>query len=64
MRDLLGSACPLQGDAFFPGLANGIDCTRRSGEWCGITFRQDYQRVQSIIASLIADGRYPKELWA
>lgn len=34
------------------------------GEWCGITFREDEEHVQSIIGSMIAQGRYPRELWA
>ncbi len=35
-----------------------------AGEWCGLTFREDRERVASIIAGLVERGRYPKELWA
>jgi len=35
-----------------------------SGVWCGITFRQDQQRVRAVISSLVDRGRYPEELWA
>jgi NDP-sugar pyrophosphorylase family protein len=41
-----------------------VDVLPGSGEWCGITFRQDHQRVSSTISSLVAQGRYPQELWA
>lgn len=34
-----------------------------SDEWCGITFQQDFQRVQSTLSALVDQGRYPKELW-
>lgn len=34
------------------------------GEWSGLTFRRDHRRVESIVASLIERGRYPKALWA
>jgi hypothetical protein len=32
-------------------------------EWCGITFRDDEERVRSIVGSMIAQGRYPRALW-
>jgi NDP-sugar pyrophosphorylase family protein len=41
-----------------------VDVLPGSGEWCGITFSEDRQRVQSIIRSLIDKGRYPENLWA
>jgi len=34
------------------------------GEWCGMTFREDQERVGAVILSLIEEGHYPKELWA
>lgn len=34
-----------------------------SGDWCGITFRQDQERVRSVISTLVEQGRYPEELW-
>ncbi len=40
-----------------------VEVHRGSGPWCGITFRQDRERVASVIASLIARGEYPRELW-
>ncbi len=41
-----------------------VDVLPGSGEWCGVTFRQDEERVRSVISSLVDRGRYPKELWA
>jgi hypothetical protein len=41
-----------------------VDVLPGSGEWCGITFSEDRQRVQLIIRSLIDKGRYPENLWA
>jgi len=40
-----------------------IDVLPGSGEWCGLTFHQDHQRVKSTISSLVARGRYPEALW-
>ncbi len=34
-----------------------------SNRWCGMTFREDRQRVQQIIGELVTEGRYSKELW-
>ncbi len=41
-----------------------VQVLRGSGPWCGITFREDEQRTASVIASLVAQGEYPEELWA
>ena len=41
-----------------------VDVLPASGEWCGLTFRRDRQRVRSVIGALIAAGRYPQDLWA
>ncbi len=35
-----------------------------SGDWCGLTFRQDRRRVRFVLSSLVEEGRYPEELWA
>jgi hypothetical protein len=35
-----------------------------SGVWCGITFREDEERVREFIASRVEEGCYPEELWA
>jgi NDP-sugar pyrophosphorylase family protein len=34
-----------------------------AGEWCGLTFQEDRERASAIIARLVAEDRYPKELW-
>jgi UTP-glucose-1-phosphate uridylyltransferase len=34
-----------------------------AGEWCGLPFREDRERATTIIARLVAEGRYPEELW-
>ncbi len=41
-----------------------VEVLRGSGPWCGITFRQDQERAASVIASLVARGEYPRDLWA
>ncbi len=41
-----------------------VEVLAGSGEWCGITHRQDEGRARSVIASLVDRGRYPRELWA
>jgi len=41
-----------------------VEVLRRAGQWCGITFREDKQRVASIISTLVERGEYPRELWA
>jgi len=40
-----------------------VDVLRRAGQWCGITFPQDRDRVAGIIAAKIAAGEYPDRLW-
>jgi hypothetical protein len=40
-----------------------VEVLTGNGDWCGITFREDQDRVGSIISSLIEQGHYPKELW-
>ncbi len=40
-----------------------VEILPASGEWCGITFRQDQQRVRSVISSLVEKGCYPEKLW-
>jgi len=34
-----------------------------TGEWCGMTYLRDKQRVVETIARLIARGDYPRKLW-
>lgn len=41
-----------------------VEVLRGAGRWCGITFREDEERVAGIISTLIEQGRYPRELWA
>jgi len=41
-----------------------VEVLPAGGEWCGLTFRQDEQRVRSMIASLIQQGHYPSKLWS
>ena len=41
-----------------------VEVLRGSGEWCGITFRDDRERVAAILSTLTAQGRYPRGLWA
>lgn len=36
---------------------------RHDGEWCGITFPEDLQRVRDSIARRIAAAEYPTRLW-
>jgi NDP-sugar pyrophosphorylase family protein len=36
---------------------------RHDGQWCGITFVEDRQRVRDFIAELVARGEYPRRLW-
>lgn len=33
------------------------------GQWCGITFPEDEQRVAAVIAALVERGDYPRHLW-
>ncbi|MCP4547321.1 MAG: nucleotidyltransferase, partial [bacterium] len=40
-----------------------VEVLRQAGQWCGITFREDKQRVAAIFSTLVARGEYPKELW-
>lgn len=37
---------------------------RGGGGWCGITFRDDRERVASRLSEQIGRGVYPRELWA
>jgi len=36
---------------------------RHDGQWCGITFPADRQRVREFILSRVAAGEYPERLW-
>jgi hypothetical protein len=40
-----------------------VEVLAGGGEWCGITFSQDRDRVRSIISSLVVRGCYPGGLW-
>lgn len=46
------------GDSLFQ-----VEILAGSGDWCGMTFREDQERVAARISSLIEQGRYPEELW-
>lgn len=41
-----------------------VDVLPGGGDWCGLTFRGDRDRVRQRIAGWIAEGRYPRDLWA
>ncbi len=41
-----------------------VEILAGSGQWCGMTHRQDAQRARSVIASLVGRGCYSRELWA
>jgi hypothetical protein len=41
-----------------------VSVLRDSGQWCGLTFREDLSRVGTIISALIDQGHYPEELWS
>jgi hypothetical protein len=36
---------------------------RHDGQWCGITFADDRDRVRRFIADMVARGEYPPNLW-
>ncbi len=40
-----------------------VEVLSGSDRWCGITFREDEAKVRSIIAKLIDQELYPRELW-
>jgi dTDP-glucose pyrophosphorylase len=40
-----------------------VEVLTSTGEWCGLTFREDHERVTEFVAGLVARGRYPRELW-
>ena len=46
------------------GPPSALEILPADGEWCGLTFTEDLERVKSIISSLVDKGCYPKELWA
>ena len=35
-----------------------------AGQWCGITYPEDKERVARVIASMIEAGEYPERLWS
>jgi NDP-sugar pyrophosphorylase family protein len=37
---------------------------RHEGQWCGITFPKDRERVRAFITAQVAAGEYPPSLWA
>ncbi len=41
-----------------------VSVLQDSGQWCGLTFREDLSRVGTIISALIDQGHYPRELWS
>ena len=41
-----------------------VEVLRGAGAWCGLTFPEDARQVKATISTLVARGRYPKELWA
>ena len=41
----------------------GVEILKGSGVWCGLTFPEDQRRVQSIISTLVGQGRYAEALW-
>lgn len=40
-----------------------VEILSGSGRWGGITYREDEERVATMISELVAQGRYPQKLW-
>ncbi len=40
-----------------------IRVLRHNGQWCGITFAEDKERVTRFIADMVTRGEYPSMLW-
>lgn len=64
-------ANPLKAEYYLPSIPNrmlkegtGSVYVLPTGEkWYGVTYRNDLPRVQSAIAQMKAEGKYPEELW-
>ena len=41
-----------------------VEVIRGAGEWCGVTFREDRERVAGVVSDLVVQGAYPESLWA
>ncbi len=62
---------PMKAEYYLPSIPNrmleeGSGSVRvlPTGEkWYGVTYREDLPRVQSAIAAMKAEGKYPEELW-
>ena len=40
-----------------------VEVLSSSGQWCGITYREDRERVVAFVADLVNRGVYPASLW-
>jgi NDP-sugar pyrophosphorylase family protein len=41
-----------------------VEVLKQAGQWCGITFPEDKERVAKVISDLVCRGVYPPALWA
>ena len=68
--DFHASATSLKQEYYIPTvldamktLTNGIPVLTSYDKWFGVTYKDDKVLVEGKIAELIADGKYPSELW-
>ncbi|QOJ15971.1 MAG: NTP transferase domain-containing protein [Planctomycetia bacterium] len=68
LRENAGSATA---EYYLPAAVQNLVATGRArvrvlpaaAQWCGVTHRADRERVQAMIAGMIARGEYPEDLW-
>ena len=41
-----------------------VEVLAGAGQWCGITYPEDKERVARVVASLVEGGDYPERLWS
>jgi NDP-sugar pyrophosphorylase family protein len=63
---------PTKAEFYLPGAISDLIGRRElavtvlptSGNWFGVTYREDKPRVVAALAGLVADGKYPQKLWS
>jgi hypothetical protein len=65
------NADDLKAEFYIPGVVNELTASRRAslqvlrtgGQWFGMTYREDREKVVMSIRELVNRGEYPEKLW-
>ena len=63
---------PLKGEYFLPSVVTQlleegkarVKVLRSADKWYGVTYKEDKPALMAAIEKMIAEGKYPRNLWA